>query len=112
MEEREVDRIAEVLATKMAEKMTGMCVGACGLSKEARKEMGHIIGVLKDQGGDSYSKGAERLRSTLAFFGRLDTASTWVGRALIVFLAVGILKMMGVWGADGAIAWLKKLLGP
>lgn len=112
VEEKDIDRIADVIANKMAQKMTGMCVGACGLSQEARKEMGHIIGVLKDQGNDSYSQGAEKLRQALKLFASIDKASTWVARALIVTIALVILKLIGGWAGSGAIDWLKKALGP
>ena len=106
MDDQQLDQLAE----RIAQKMRGICPGACGLSPDARAEMAHVMGVIKDQGDQDYARGAEKLRRLFQLVARLDTVSTWVGRAIIIFIALGILKLLGQWQSVGFIEWLKRII--
>lgn len=99
------ERIEAAVSEAVTRCLKSGCV--CGLGDEARKEMPHVLGVIKDVGDGDYSRGAEMLREMLKFFsradtellksmlrlfGRVDKAATWVARAVIVFIAVGVIK--------------------
>lgn len=100
----------ERIADLVVERLKNQCPGACGLSSEARNEMGHVLGVVKDQGDGDYAKGAEKLRSVMKFFGTIDTASTWVARSVILFVVIGILKLISKVAGIGFLDWFKKLI--
>ena len=84
----------------VAQQVQESCEGACGLSKEARDEMGHIAGVLKDMGGGDYSKGAEYFRKALNVFGRIDKFSILTVRTIYIIILIGVIgagaKIFGV----------------
>lgn len=60
--DQQMDELADRLALRLNAQGC-----SCGLTQEARSEMTHIIGVIKDQGDGSYAKGAEVLRKTMEF---------------------------------------------
>lgn len=97
---------------------------ACGLKKEAQMGMGHIVGVIRDEGDGDYDKGAERLRDTmrlsrtidmdamksvLKLLRRIDTASIWITRAVLTFAVLWLLKIFGNWTGVGIIETIKKM---
>lgn len=108
--------IAEVVAKKRP------C--ECGLSNDAQKEMGHILGVIKDEGDGDYGRGAERfreamrlsravdidaLKSVMRFFKRIDTASVWITRTILTFAVLWLLKIMGGWTGIGIVETIKRI---
>ena len=95
-------------ADLVAKQVKESCVGACGLSAEARGEMAHLAGVVKDAGCGDYSKGAERFRKTLDFFNRFDKFAILTVRTIYIgILGALIVVLCKIFGA-GFFEFLKK----
>ena len=95
--DEEIRKIAHEMAAQLEIKCQ------CGLSEEARKEMSHLMGMIKDIGGGKkgdYSRGIETIREMGKKYNRMSRTSEYISRALMwLFLA----SMFG-----GAIYLLKK----
>lgn len=84
---------------------------ACGLSPQAQREIPHLLGVVKDIGDDSYSKGVEAIRQNNHFVIKWRRACEKTGN---IVLGAIVLACCGIGAAivgGGFWAWLKKGLG-
>lgn len=115
MTPEEKQAFAELVAIKVREG----CPGACGLSSEGRRKLGHVVGVIKDHGDGDYDKGAEVLRdalkvfksmdvkvlnSMISVFKGMDRAAVYFVRTLYALIVLALIKLffkaMGVGLAD------------
>ena len=95
-------------AELVAQQVKESCVGACGLSVEAREEMKHLAGVVKDAGSGNYSVGVECLRKTLNLFSRFDKFAILTVRTMYVsFLIIVFGALCKIFGA-GFFEFFKK----
>lgn len=70
----------ESIATQVAKRLQGKCL--CGLSEEAREEMPHLLGVVKDIGSGDYQRGVEVVRDMGKRYNRMTKVSDRVGNVL------------------------------
>jgi hypothetical protein len=52
---------ASKIAQMVVDRLQGQCM--CGLSQDARAEMPHLLGVIKDIGQGDYQRGVEVVRT-------------------------------------------------
>ena len=86
LSEQDKRDIAEIVATTLKSG----CV--CGLSHEAQGEMGHFMGMVRDVGGGSHSKGIEVLRENLSFFMRYKRRGEKIGLAIVTLFTVSMVS--------------------
>lgn len=92
------DTQLDELAERLALRLTGHnCL--CNLAKEARPEVSHLMGMLKDQGGGNHSAGIEHLRKTI----EANKEQRRVGRIILGVFVTG--TAVGFFGWIGAVVW-------
>ena len=92
--EEEIGRIVDGVAAKLEIKCQ------CGLSDEARNEMTHFMGMVKDIGNGRYDQGVEVMREMGKRYNRMSRASQYMGQA---FMWLMLASMFG-----GALYVVKK----
>ena len=91
MTEDHVRRLAKAVAEELS-PMLSAC--GCGLSEDAKREMPHLIGMVKDVGHGDYSAGIEALRANNRIMARFQTVSEWVGKAVVGAMVLGFLAVV------------------
>ena len=93
------DAVAEAMdeaSEQLVEQLTSPC--PCDIGPEAKAEMGHLMGMVRDLGRGDTATGVERMRESLTFVPRLmrlrDRIGTWVLSAAIVVLTGGLLTLL------------------
>jgi len=78
------------------DKFTSPC--ACDITPEARTEMGHLMGMVRDLGRGDTARGVESMRESLKFVPALmhlrNRIGTWVLSAAIAALTGGLLALV------------------
>ncbi len=75
--EEEIGRIVDGVAEKLEIKCQ------CGLSSDARREMAHFFGMVKDIGNGKYDQGIEVMRDMGKRYTRMSKTSEYLSRALM-----------------------------
>ncbi len=75
----------------------------CGLDESQRREMGHLMGMVKDAGGGDTSKGVELLRDLLKIHRRVTTC---IGSAVVAVVGAAALALC-IWIGSGVWAHFK-----
>jgi len=73
----EVEQIAVLLADKLEVKCQ------CGLSADARNEMNHFMGMVKDIGDGRYDQGVEVMREIGKRYNRMSKTSETLSKAFM-----------------------------
>ena len=81
-------------------KSRGEC--ACGIGHSDQKEMGHLVGMIRDSGGGDLSKGIESLRDIFKIVGRWKGRIDKVGGAMLI--ATGTILFAAIW-KSAAVIW-------
>jgi hypothetical protein len=117
----EKQAFAELVAIKVREG----CPGACGLSAEGRRKLGHVVGVIKDHGDGDYDKGAEILRDALrviksidvnvlnsmvGVFKGMDRAAVYFVRTLYAVVVLAMIKLFFKAMGIGLMDLLKRII--
>ena len=78
------------IADIVTSTMKAGCI--CGLSHDAQGEMGHFMGMVRDVGDGSHSKGIEILRENLSFFMRYKRRGEKIGLAIVTLFTVSMVS--------------------
>lgn len=89
------DAVAEGVKQGIETASTSGC--ACNLSDDARKEMGHYFGMVKDVGGGDYSAGVEVLRENHKLLAKFRATSQKVGGVIVMSICAAVIGGIG-WG--------------
>ncbi|MBA2881843.1 hypothetical protein HNR65_002174 [Desulfosalsimonas propionicica] len=99
--EEEIGRIVNGVAEKLEIKCQ------CGLSSDARNEMTHFFGMVKDIGNGRYDQGIEVMRDMGKRYNRMSRTSEALSKALMwLFLASMFSGVLYV-GKKGVVAIIK-----
>ncbi len=102
---QDLDAITSAIDAKLEEKLNGTC--ACNLSAEDRREMGHLIGRLRDLGDGNLNIGVEVFSRAVRMINSGRRFGEKVGGSVAVFLFIslagGVLTLLG-WGIK---VWIK-----
>ena len=100
----EVEQIAVALSDKLEVKCQ------CGLSVEARNEMSHFMGMVKDIGDGRYDQGVEVMREIGKRYNRMSRTSETLSKAFM-WLFLGAMFSGGIYvikkGAESIIKAVK-----
>ena len=91
MTEEHRKKLAKAIAEELS-PMLSTC--GCGLSEEARREMPHLVGMVKDVGHGDYSAGIEAMRANNRIMARFQLVSEWVGKAVVGTIVLGFLALV------------------
>lgn len=104
------DHDIEQIADKLATKLKRDC--ACNLPPAAQENMGHLLGMIKDIGGETGTAGGiETFRAVGKRYARSQRISEVVAGKIIYFLLFSVAGAVG-WGVyQGFIAIVKITAG-
>lgn len=105
---QQLEELIIVAVEKALEKKEVSC--ACNLPPEARRELGHFMGVLRNMGGEGsegYPRGIEIFRENHQFVQRCQRVCERTGSLIWGALILGILGILGTITTKGFVAWLK-----
>jgi len=109
---QQLEQIVIAAVEKALQKKEISC--ACGLSPEAQRELGHLMGVVKHLGGegsDGYAKGAEVFRKNSEFVIQWRAACEKTGNIILRIIVIAIVGGAGTLGFLGIREWIKNLVG-
>lgn len=96
------------LAEQIARRIRVSC--ECGLSEEARREMPHLLCMVRDIGGNDHSAGVEILREMGKRYSRMSKTSEYISKAImVIFLAAmfgGFVSLLKI-GITGLIRGIR-----
>jgi len=82
--------LTETDIERIAAAVKGQC--HCNLPHEAQEELGHLMGMVKDVGGNlGYSAGIEILRENNRFISRYKKRGEKLGLAIVTFMVVSVM---------------------
>jgi len=101
------DELARIVEDSVRRALNDQVITcSCGLSEDARKEMPHFLGAIKDLGGDNYSAGIEEFRESVKFINKVKRTSMKVTTAIIVSIALSIIGGIGFLISSGIKAFV------
>lgn len=62
----------------------------CGLSTEARNEMSHFMGMVRDIGEGDHARGIEDMRENIKYFSRFRRRGEKIGLAIVSFVSISV----------------------
>ena len=78
----------------------------CGLRPQDAQELPHLIGMVRDAGDDSLSKGVEVLRDNARFVKKWRGACEKTGGLLLMSFVLGACGLFGMIFGKGFWAWI------
>ena len=79
---------------------------ACGLRPQDQIELPHLIGMVRDAGGDSLSRGVEVLRDNARFVKKWRSACEKTGNIVLGTIVLGLCGWAAVIGTIGFWGWI------
>jgi hypothetical protein len=105
LSQQDLDSITAAIDQSLEKKLHGAC--ACNLSEEDRREMGHLVGRLRDLGDGNLNVGVEVFSQAVRIVNNGRRFGEKVGGSVAVFLFIslvgGVLTLLG-WGIK---VWIK-----
>lgn len=95
------------IADRVSERIENTC--QCGLSADARNEVSHFFGMVKDIGGGRYSDGVEVMRDIGKRYKRLTKISERLSSGIMYLLMAAMFGGALYLLKKGAIALIKSL---
>ena len=80
----------------------------CILSEDARNEVGHFFGMVKDVGGGDYGSGIETMRENQKLMAKFRQTSQKIGGAMVMAVCAAVFAVIA-WGAK--ILWSAAIAG-
>lgn len=101
--EEEISRIVKGVVEKMEIKCQ------CGLSEEARNEMTHFMGMVKDIGNGRYDQGVEVMRDMGKRYNRMSNTSEALAKAFMWLLLASMFSGILYVGKKGITVIIKAM---
>ena len=85
----------------------------CNLTPEAQGELGHLMGMVRDVGGNlGYAAGIENIRENQKFLTRYKRRGEKIGLAIVSFISISLIGGVIVVCKSGIVAIIKAMQSP
>ena len=99
--------IAREVAREVAAEALAGTPCSCGLLPDEQRQMGHLVGFVKDIGHDSMARGVEELRLNSKFVMKWRAACEKTGSLILMTVVIGVCGLAATIAGRGFWDWIQ-----